>query len=88
MDNRPSPINGLVSNHLHHLVVTPMPIAVVVRRVGIQVTVAVALNVAVGRTAAISAAGNRPFVARRGTILRHREGTTTRQQYCRHHDAF
>jgi hypothetical protein len=65
-----------------------MPIAVVVRRVGIQVTVAVALNVAVGRTAAISAAGNRPFVARRGTILRHREGTTTRQQYCRHHDAF
>jgi hypothetical protein len=59
MDNRPSPINGLVSNHLHHLVVTPMPIAVVVRRVGIQVTVAVAVNVAVGRTAAVGG----PFCA-------------------------
>jgi hypothetical protein len=58
-----------------------MPVAVVVRRVGIQVTVAVAVNVAVGRTAAISAAGHRPFVARRGTVLRYPEGTTTRQQY-------
>ena len=37
---------------------------------------------------AVRAAGYRRFVTRRETVLRYREGTPTRQQYCRHHDAF
>src|SRR5260370_40644267 len=37
---------------------------------------------------AISASSHRPFTACGETVLRYREGTSTRQQYCRHHDAF
>jgi hypothetical protein len=34
------------------------------------------------------AASYRVFATRSGTVLRYRQGTSTRQQYCRHHDAF
>jgi hypothetical protein len=69
------------------LVVTPMPVVVVVRRVGIQVPVAIAVNVDVARTTG-STASHWVFATCSGAVLRYRERTSTRQQYCRHHDAF
>ena len=51
--------------------------------------------VAVARSATVPAvtttgraASYRVFATRSGTVLRYRQGTSTRQQYCRHHDAF
>ena len=60
----------------------PIPVVPVRPMVGIQVPVSVAV------TATGSTASHRVFATRSGTVLCYREGTSTRQQYCSHHDAF
>jgi hypothetical protein len=67
--------------------VGPVPVAVAVTVDG-STTVPAATIPATTPTTAISAASYGSFAARRGTVLRYREGTSTRQQYCSHHDAF
>jgi hypothetical protein len=85
-----SPINGLVViNFAIRLVVTPMPVVVVaIRRLGIQVPVVPVVPVSVAVAATSSTASHWVFGSRSGTVLRYREGASTRQQYCRHREAF
>ena len=70
-----------------------MPVVPVRPIVAIQVPVG-PVPVAVAGSATVpaptttgSTASHRVFATRRGTVLRYREGNSTRQQYCRHHDA-
>jgi hypothetical protein len=75
------------------LLVMLMPVAPVRPIVAVQAWVGVAVDgsatiPATTPTTAISASSHRPFTACGGTVLRYREGTSTRQQYFRHHDAF
>jgi hypothetical protein len=69
--------------------VMPIPVVPVRPMVAIQVPVVpVSVAVAVTVAATGSTASHRVFATRSGTVLRYREGTSTRQQYCHHHDAF
>jgi hypothetical protein len=65
--------------------VMPIPVVPVRPMVAIQARV-VPVPVTVAATG--STASHRVFATRSGTVLRYREGTSTRQQYYRHHDAF
>jgi len=64
-----------------------MPVVPVRPMVAIQMPVVPVSVVAVTVAATGSTASHRVFATRRGTVLRYREGNSTRQQYCRHHDA-
>jgi hypothetical protein len=68
-----------------------MPVVPVRPIVAIQAWIGVAVAGSATRPAVTttgSAASYRVFATRSGTVLRYRQGTSTRQQYCRHHDAF
>jgi len=64
-----------------------MPVVPVRPMVAIQMPVVPVSVVAVTVAATGSTASHRVFATGRGTVLRYREGNSTRQQYCRHHDA-
>jgi hypothetical protein len=72
-------------NHLQIGSVMPIPVVPVRPIVAVQVSV-VPVSVAGATTG--SAASHRVFATRSGTVLGYREGNSTRQQYCRHQDAF
>src|SRR6516162_9572850 len=62
----------------------PIPVVAVMRIVGIQVPIAVdgctTIPPAANPTTAISAASYRRLAARRGTVLRYRQRSSTREQ--------